>query len=100
MKLKVDFDANVVGTSYHNVNFLGSKSQLTESFGEPLDFDDPRTKYEWDFVITDDNGEEHVATLYDYKMGDFDDDEIIKWHIGSRDMRTSFMLLDAINERV
>lgn len=100
MELKVDFNVNLRGTSYHNVNYLCSKDVLTELFGEPISPDDSKTKYEWDFIIKDDDGNEYVACLYDYKNGDFKDNEIIKWHIGSKDSRVAFMLVDLINEKL
>ena len=100
MDLKVDFNVNLKGTSYHNVNYLCSKDVLTELFGEPISPDDSKTKYEWDFIIKDDDGNEYVACLYDYKNGDFKDNEIIKWHIGSKNSRVAFMLVDLINEKL
>jgi hypothetical protein len=61
--------------------------RLVEVFGEPTHFEsgDGKVTAEWDIEFTDDEGDVHKATVYDWKQyEDGTPDGKYDWHIGGR----------------
>lgn len=79
------YDKNVrYGTSFFGETIAASKADLIELFGEPVytkDFSEfSKTYNEW--VFKTDEG--FIFTLYDYNEDEYNDYEVIDWHIGAK----------------
>jgi hypothetical protein len=72
------------GTSFYGVKVDASLRSLTQILGEPTyqnNTSEDKTNVEW--VMETEDGD--VFTVYDWKEGrPIDEDEIITWHIGSK----------------
>lgn len=84
------------GTSYHNVDFQATLSELKGKF--PYSYEennDVRDKTNFDFTLETESGK--VFTLYDWKYyRPIKENEIIDWHIGAQDQATSLEALEEL----
>jgi len=74
-------------TSYFN---------LIDLFGLPTFGKSSDNKVLSEWVIEGDNGE--IATIYDYKSGEWDVEFVTRWHLGGNDK--SYSLVHQIKEKV
>ena len=65
------------GTSFFNDKIKATTKQLEAIIGKAGRFEDSKVSREW---IREFGG--ILFTLYDWKMSEFRDDEVIAWHIG------------------
>lgn len=82
-KIKEEEDLSKAnGTSYHGRCVWCSINDIVSVFGKPH-YTSPKSEkaqYEWILETSEGN----IITLYDWKQHrNFDDDEVICWHIGS-----------------
>jgi len=82
-------EKSVNGTLFHDVTILTSKNKLVKIIGEPTMCQNDgcdKTNYEWEMELNDGR----VFTIYDWKeYRSLKDDEIVRWHIGANDRKTS-----------
>lgn len=80
------------GTSFHGVTVAASLRLLTQILGEPeKGFD--KSQFEWTMETKDGD----VFTVYDWKEDKpLDPDEIIRWHIGSKNKMVALNALEEI----
>jgi hypothetical protein len=71
--------------------------ELVAAFGEPLDGDGDKTQAEWVLLFTLPDGDEIVATVYDWKKYDTPPMNIMDWNIGGRDYRAPEVVIDYLN---
>ena len=70
--------------------------ELTMAYGEPLPGDGYKTQAEWVLLFTMPDGEEIVATVYDWKK-DCSIYEVTEWNIGGHDPRAPELVIDYLN---
>ena len=82
-------------TSFHNVTFRASVEQLISAFGDPsMEYNTGEDKVNFEWEMETNEGE--VFCIYDWKeYRPIGLDEMIEWHIGSKNKLVSF---DARNE--
>lgn len=87
-KLEIKSDNKLQNlTSYHGISIIDSRQHLSSIFGCPrrIDSGDKKVTYMWEFVYTNEKGEEVGITLYDWKMSKVVTETArINWHIGSK----------------
>jgi len=97
--LRINLDANVVGTSFHGHTIKASVNQLRKAFGsEDYYVGDvsEKVQYEWIVEHSSDGVKWNAITIYDWKeYRNYSEDEIIEWHLGARE---AYISLDAIGE--
>lgn len=97
---QLDINSDIVFNSqisYHGDSIIASRKKLSELFGKPIDVNsgDGKVNYEWYFVYTDDNGNEEVINLYDWKeYREVPEEEDIYWNIGSTGKKQSSQFAD------
>jgi len=72
-------------------------NDLVMAFGEPLDGDGDKTQAEWVLVFTLPDGDEIVATVYDWKKYDTPPMLNTEWNIGGHDYRAPELVIDYLN---
>ena len=81
--IKTSNDKKANGSSFHGIKIQSTLNELVKVFGKPsvLGSLDGKVTHEWIFTNKD-----TTITIYDYKEDDQDvlDNEIIKWHVGSK----------------
>ena len=76
-------EADICGTSYHNVNVYGNIDKMIEKFGPPGRGDGYKTKHEW--IFRGPTPDENVA-VYDYKYNGAHNGE---WHVGATSFKNA-----------
>lgn len=71
--------------------------ELVDAFGWPLDGDGEKTQAEWVLLFELPDGDEVVATIYDWKKYDTDPMQNTEWNVGGRDPRAPELVIDYIN---
>lgn len=71
--------------------------ELVMAFGEPLEGDGDKTQAEWVLLFTLPDGEEIVATVYDWKQYDTAVMNVKDWNIGGHDYRAPELVIDYLN---
>lgn len=71
--------------------------ELVMAFGEPLEGDGDKTQAEWVLLFTLPDGEEIVATVYDWKQYDTTAMDVKNWNIGGHDYRAPELVIDYLN---
>ena len=71
--------------------------ELVMAFGEPLEGDGDKTQAEWVLLFTMPDGEEVVATVYDWKQYDTAVVNVKDWNIGGHDYRAPELVIDYLN---
>lgn len=71
--------------------------ELVAAFGEPLEGDGCKTQAEWVLLFTLPDGEEIVATVYDWKKYDTLPMQNMDWNIGGHDYRAPELVIDYLN---
>ena len=75
-------DININDTSFHHVTINTSVEKLAKVLGKPMNGDGGcKVNYEWKLKVRH-NGEEFVATIYDWKEGRISRNQNIEFHIG------------------
>jgi hypothetical protein len=69
------------GTSFYKVTFNATPSELISILGNAGSAD--KSNFDWTLETTDIYGKEIVFTIYDWKEGFIEMDQIIEWHIGA-----------------
>lgn len=107
---KVNKNADIIGTSFHNAVVSATYAELVEILGPPLEDDDGyKVSTSWRF--SGENGLEPVS-LYDWKVTALYDDELptvkkfrastvpYEWHVGARSKATAEKFADWLNSLV
>lgn len=106
MKTTTDFNA-CNGTSFKG-HMTADYRELVLLFGQPTNGDGYKVQAEWIILLQDDDGLEHVATIYDWKQGycywgihsESTPVEMVKeWNIGGRSYRAVELLNAYIEEQ-
>jgi hypothetical protein len=71
-------------------------NELVETFGEPLEGDGYKTQAEWVLLFSLPDGDEVIATIYDWKK-DCSIYEVEEWNIGGHDPRAPELVIDYLN---
>jgi len=69
------------GTSFHQVTFKATPSELISILGTTDSAD--KSNFNWTLETTDIYGKEIIFTIYDWKEGWIELDQIVEWHIGA-----------------
>jgi hypothetical protein len=105
MKIQKLSDEKKIYTTCFNegITFRASTEDIIKVFGEP-DFregvteveSDGKVTREWDLELEDGT----VLTIYDWKeYRDFDDDEVIEWHVGTNPQeKAKDKIIESLNE--
>ncbi len=92
---RVDSD-KVIGNSFHNGYVINCATDINNVLGvydKVGDFDD-KTTHEWNYEI-----DGIVFSIYDYKeYHNVDDDEVIRYHVGTRTTDDTFYVLEKLKE--
>ena len=100
------------GTDKTNGTYLQGRLEITfyelrNRFGEPYSGTDNKTDAEWYLEIRDDNGEKHVATIYNWKNGKGWRGEggrkisdITDWNIGGKSKKVVDFIEDYIRRNI
>lgn len=83
-------DFELTGSTSLKGHLTASYEELFAAFGKPLEGDGYKTQVEWVVLLTDENEERYVATIYDWKISEAyvgSDEGILpeentSWHIG------------------
>lgn len=78
---------------YVRANF----AELAAAFGDPLEGDGQKTQAEWILLFTMPDGEEIIATVYDWKQYDTAVVNVKDWNIGGHDYRAPELVIDYLN---
>ena len=70
--------------------------ELVTAFGEPLEGDNYKTQAEWVLLFTLPDGDEVVATIYDWKK-DCSIYDVTEWNVGGHDPRAPEVVIDYLN---
>ena len=81
-------------TSYYGVKVKASYAELSRAFGDVEYIAADKVSYEW-ICMTDDG---RTFTIYDWKEGNFSEEKVIEWHIGSLDIYSSMVAKDEVEE--
>lgn len=73
-----DADLNMDNTSWTLSTIQATKEQLVKTFGEPMEQGD-KVQFLWIIKFADDT----LATVYDWKMPELADTDLINWNIGA-----------------
>lgn len=80
--VEVNGDINDSGTSFHGVTIHASVEKLEKVLGKPMNGDGGyKVNYDWKLKVRH-NGEEFVATVYDWKESRISRGQNIEFHIG------------------
>ena len=77
MNFTINPDADINGTSFHDVTINCSFKQLVNKLGEPHCYNSSEDKVRYEWFFTSDNGK--VVTLYDWKTYS---SAPSLWHVG------------------
>lgn len=66
------------GTRYFGFTLQATQQELTKVFGKPFTHKDGKGKYVW--TVESDLGP--VVTIYDWKHGNFAENQTIDWNVG------------------
>ena len=93
--MKFDF-INSIDVETSGTSLLGyvetTYDELVKRFGEPTSLDEnDKINCEWCLKFTKNNGEEVVATIYDWKVDETPKD-LYKWHIGGFPKRAFWVM--------
>lgn len=92
--MKIDNSIDASGTSFHGSTVPCSFAILRNILGEPAP-GCSKTQYNWYGKIND-----HVFTVYDWKMGEFGENVMIDWHIGGLNKEITESARNAILEKL
>lgn len=101
---KLSDEKRIYSTCFNEgITFKASTNDIIKLFGEP-DFrlsesdelSDGKVTREWDLELED----KTVLTIYDWKeYRDFDDDEVIEWHVGTDlEEKAADRIVESLNE--
>ena len=107
---QTDYDTFFRHTSYHNSNIEASYNELEAIVGPVEKSEYYKTQHEFYLIMIDNNERScRAITLYDYKIRDnyndniIPDDETIEWHIGGnapRDTETARVAIEEFLKRL
>jgi hypothetical protein len=72
-------DVDTDGTSWTFSTIQATRAELVKAFGEPMHLGGSRVQYEWAIQFEDGT----VATVYDWKKPEFEEDTPMTWNIGT-----------------
>ena len=100
MKIEANEHLSNTGTSLRGY-VTTTYATLVKAFGEPAflgESGDGKTTAEWSLEVTDEDGDTHVAYIYDWKQ--YEDGTPYgqyEWHIGGKDSIVVDAIQDAVN---
>lgn len=100
MKIEANEYLSNTGTSLRGF-VTTTYDTLVKAFGEPTflgESADGKVTAEWSLEVTDEDGDTHVATIYDWKQ--YEDGTpygLYEWHIGGKDSIVVDAIQDAVN---
>ena len=107
MKLKATMnDVNIGGTSLKGY-IATTRAELDRVFGKGIEEDTGKTRYEW-WLLFEDEDEDVIATIYDWKNYDWEDDgniaylrpnEVFRFNIGGSSHRAVEAIKEAMDAR-
>lgn len=70
--------------------------ELVDTFGQPMEGDGYKTQVEWVLLFTLPDGEQIVATIYDWKKDELPE-FVTDWNVGGNDYRAAELVIDYLN---
>ena len=108
MKVRTTTEFSRAAGSCFKSYLTADYKELVRLFGEPTNGDGYKVQAEWIVILPDDDGLEHVATIYDWKQGmaywgiegeGIPPEMVKEWHIGGRSYRAVELLNAYIEEQ-
>jgi hypothetical protein len=108
MKIRTTDDFNVITGSSLKGYLTADYKELVALFGKPHEGDGYKVQAEWIVILSDETGEEYVASIYDWKQGaaywgndgmGVPPEHVTEWHVGSRSHHGATLLKEYIDKR-
>jgi hypothetical protein len=87
-------------------SIITTMRNLTLTFGECEEEENDKTRYMWFLKFVDEDNNEVVADIYDYKnyedgmgIAEIELDEIFEWSIGGTSAHAVYAIMDALRKR-